>query len=151
MRRYTVRVVALLLLLSVLPMCSGCAAGGIIEFALTLQKLYGLWKLYQLIQDGQFVQGAIATWEFTDSLDYELVYYDANNDPIASETGTWTVDNGVLVLQVSASTVDPSATGTTVRLPGFFTDEAATELSLSRRVHQGQVTVSQEMVYRRQP
>ena len=54
------------------------------------------------------------------------------------------------MLNVDTSTIDPGLDGKTVRLSGHFENEAANMLSITRRVSQGQVTVSQEQVYERQ-
>jgi len=152
MKRYGLRIIGLLVLLSVLPACSGCG-GGVVELVLTAKKLYGIWKLYQVFNDGtpSWIQAASALWKFKNDMGYELTYYDGSDNAIATETGTWVVDNGVLVLNVDSSTIDPSLEGETVRLPGHFKGQAANTLSLTRRVQQGQVTVSQEQVFQRQP
>ena len=148
-RRYA-RVVALLLLLAFLPALSGCG-GGIIELALTAKKLYGAWKLYKLFADGRptWIEAAIAVWKFKRDLGYQLSYVDGSDTVIAEETGTWDIDNGVLVLEVDESTIYPGTEGKTVRLPGHFEGGAADTLSLTRRVTEGQVVVSQEEVYER--
>ncbi len=153
MRRPYLRMVALLVLLSLLPCVSGCGGGGVIAFALTVQKLYGIWKLYQVFEDGEpsWIQAAQALWTFQSNLRYVIEYLDGADSVIATETGTWDVQNGVLVLSVEASTINPSLDGKTVRLSGHFADEAASTLSVTRRVAQGQVTVSQEQIYQRQP
>jgi len=153
MRRPYVRIVALLLMLSMLPWLSGCGGGGVIAFALTVQKLYGIWKLYQVFDDGSpsWIQAAQALWTFQSNLRYVVDYLDGADNVIATETGTWDVQNGVLVLNVEDSSIDPSLEGKTVRLSGHFEDEAANTLSVTRRVAQGQVTVSQEQIYQRQP
>jgi hypothetical protein len=152
MKRYGLRVVALLILLSFLPAFSGCG-GGVVEFALVTYKLYGIWKLYKVFDDGSpsWIQAAQAAWTFQSNLRYVIDYLDASDTVIATETGTWDVESGVLVLNVEDSTINPALEGTTVRLPGYFTDKAATQLSLTRQVQKGQVTVSQEQVYEKQP
>jgi hypothetical protein len=154
MRRPYLRLAALVLLLSMLPWLSGsgCGGGGVIAFALTANKLYGIWKLYQVFNDGSpsWIQAAQALWTFQSNLRYVIDYVDGSDNVIATETGTWDVQNSVLVLKVDASTIDPALDGKTVRLPGHFEDEAATTLSITRRVSQGQVTISQEQVYQRQ-
>jgi len=153
MRRLTLRVVALLLFLSMLPWLSGCGGGGVVAFALAANKLYGIWKLYQVFDNGKpsWIQAAQALWTFQSNLRYVIDYVDGANNVIATETGTWAVDNGVLVLHVEDSTINPSLEGKTARLPGHFEDQAATTLSVTRRVAQGQVTVSQEQIYQKQP
>jgi hypothetical protein len=153
MTRPLVRATALLLLLAILPLVHGCAGGGLIEFALTIQKLYGIWKLYQVLENGNptWIEAAVAIYRFQNDLRYVIEYYDAADTMIAMETGTWTVRDSVLLLEVEQSTIDPSLVGKTVRVPGHFRDQAATTLSLTRRVRQGQVTVSQEQVFQRQP
>ena len=148
-RRYA-RAIALLLLLAFLPAISGCG-GGIIELALTAKKLYGAWKLYKLFTDGRpsWIEAAIAVWKFKKDLGYELTYRDGSDAVIARERGTWEVDDGVLVLQVRRSTIYPENEGETVRLPGHFEGQEANRLSVTRRVTQGQVVVSQEERYER--
>jgi hypothetical protein len=153
MKRYGLRVVALLVLLSVLPAVSGCGGGGVIGFALAANKMYGIWKLYQVFNDGKpsWIQAAQAIWTFQSNLRYVIDYMDGADNVIATETGTWAIDSGVLVLHVEDSTINPALEGKTARLPGHFEDQAATTLSITRRVAQGQVTVSQEQVYQKQP
>jgi len=153
MKRYGLRVVALLILLSVLPAFSGCGGGGVIAFALAANKMYGIWKLYQVYDDGipSWIQAAQALWTFQSNLRYVIDYVDGADNVIATETGTWDVNSGVLVLNVEDSTINPALEGKTVRLPGHFEDQAATTLSITRRVAQGQVTISQEQVYQKQP
>ena len=73
---------------------------------------------------------------------------DDEDSPVQSETGTWSIENGVLVLNVEQSTIDPSAEGKALRLPGYLRGDD--ELSLTRRVTDGQVTISQEQVYKRE-
>jgi len=153
MKSIHLRLVALVLLLSMLPWLSGCGGGGVVAFALTVQKMYGLWKLYQVFENGDptWIAAAVALWKFQRDARYIIDYFDGANNLIATETGTWDVQNRVLVLNVEDSTINPELEGKTVRLPGHFDDEAATTLSVTRRVTKGQVTVSQEQVYERQP
>jgi hypothetical protein len=153
MRSSLTRVVALLLMLSLLPWLSGCGAGGVIAFALTANKMYGLWKLYKVFEDGNptWIEAAVGLWRFQKDARYIIDYFDGSSNLIGTETGAWDVQNEVLVLNVEDSSINPELEGKTVRLPGHFNDEAANELSITRRVTQGQVTVSQEQVYQRQP
>lgn len=146
------RVVGLLLMVTMLPWLSGCGGGGAIGFAVTAYKMYGLWKLYKVFDDGRptWIEAAVALWKFQKDLRYVIDYFDGSNSVIATETGTWDVENGMLVLNVETSTINPELVGKTVRLPAHFEDKDATMLSITRRVTQGQVTVSQEQVYERQ-
>ena len=90
MTRPLVRATALLLLLAILPLVHGCAGGGLIEFALTIQKLYGIWKLYQVLENGNptWIEAAVAIYRFQNDLRYVIEYYDAADTMIAMETGT---------------------------------------------------------------
>lgn len=150
MRGRHTRYVALLLLLAMMPLFTGCG-GGLVELALTASRLYGGWRLYKVFDDGtpSWISLLSAVFRFDNDWTYGLDYVDQNDDPVESETGTWSIDNGVLVLTVDQSTIDPSAVGKTLRLPGHLKGD--NQLSLTRRVTTGQVTVSQEQVYRRQP
>ncbi|MBM3501212.1 MAG: hypothetical protein FJX74_21385 [Armatimonadetes bacterium] len=153
MKRSYLRLIALLLLLSMLPWLSGCGGGGVIGFALTVQKMYGIWKLYQVFDDGNpsWIAAAVALWKFQSNARYIIEYFDGADNLIASETGTWDVQSGVLVLDVEDSSIYPALEGKSVRLSGHFEEETADTLSVTRRVGTGQVTVSQEQVYQRQP
>ena len=149
MRRRYARYTALLLLLVCLPTLTGCG-GGIVEAALVAKKLYGVWRLWKLFDDGDpsWIQVASGLFQFYRDWNYELDYVDADDNPVQTETGTWSIEDGVLVLNVAQSTIDPAAEGKTLRLPGHLRGDD--ELSLTRRVTQGQVTVSQEQVYKRE-
>jgi len=150
MRKPYMRIVALALLLCLFPTLSGCG-GGIVETYLTVKKLIGVWQLYQLFNDGQpsLLQFASALLKLGQTLDFSLEHVNDQGVTVESETGTWDVENGVLVLNVVTSTVDPAAVGTTLRLPGQFTDGSANSVSITRPVTQGQVSISQEQVYQR--
>ncbi|MGQ9730218.1 MAG: hypothetical protein ACUVX8_03010 [Candidatus Zipacnadales bacterium] len=145
-----VRVVALGTLLTLLPVISGCG-GGLVELSLTAPRLYGAWKLYKLFTDGRpsWIEAAEAIWKFKRGGDYELTYLDGSSAVIARERGIWEIQNGVLVLQVRASSIYPENVGKEVRLPGHFEGAAANRLFLTRRVTEGQVVVSQEERYER--
>ena len=149
MRRRYARYVALLLLLVCLPMFTGCG-GAIVEAALVAKKLYGVWRLWKLFDDGNpsWIQLVSGLFQFHKDWTYELDFVDDEDSPVQSETGTWSIENGVLVLNVEQSTIDPSAEGKTLRLPGYLRGDD--ELSLTRRVTDGQVTISQEQVYKRE-
>lgn len=149
MRGRYARWVALLLLLVSLPVFTGCG-GGIVELALTAQRLYGAWRIWKVFDDGQpsWIEVTSAVLQFYKSWTYKFDFLDQAGNVVQSETGTWSVENGVLVLLVSQSTIDPAAEGKTLRLPGHLRGDD--ELSLTRRVTVGQVTVSQEQVYKRE-
>jgi len=149
MRRRYARYIALLLLLVCLPGFTGCG-GGIVEAALVARKLYGVWRLWKLFDDGSpsWIGLASALFQFHKDWTYDLDFVDAEGDPVQTETGTWSIEDRVLVLNVEQSTIDPAAEGKTLRLPGYLRGDD--ELSLTRRVTQGQVTVSQEQVYKRE-
>jgi hypothetical protein len=149
MRARHLRSVGLLLLLVCLPAFTGCG-GGVVELALTAQRLYGGWRIWKVFDDGQpsWIEVASALLQFYKSWTYKFDFLDGTGNVVQSETGTWSVEDGVLVLLVSQSTIDPDAEGKTLRLPGHL--EGSDRLSLTRRVTTGQVTVSQEQIYRRE-
>ena len=149
MRSRHARSVGLLLLLICLPGFTGCG-GGIVELALTAQRLYGAWRIWKVFDDGDpsWIEVASAVLQFYKSWTYKIDFLGQAGDVVQSETGTWSVENGVLVLNVVASEIDPAAEGKTLRLPGHLKGDD--ELSLTRRVTVGQVTVSQEQVYKRE-
>ena len=148
------RAIALLLLIALLPSLSGCGGGGVGELAVTAKVLYGVWQLYRVFDDGSpsWISAASALLKLGKNLDYALEHVDDEGNVVGSETGSWAVENGtVLVLNVDQSTIDPDAEGTTIRLPARFTDQTRDKLSITRRVTEGQVTISQEQIYDRVP
>jgi hypothetical protein len=148
------RAISLLLLIALLPSLPGCGGGGVGELVVTAKVLYGVWQLYRVFDDGSpsWISAASALLKLGKDLDYSLDHVDDQGNVTESETGTWSVENGtVLVLNVDQSTIDPAAQGTVIRLPARFTDQTRDSLSLTRRVTEGQVTISQEQVYQRVP
>ena len=146
MRRYVAwRAVPLALLACLLV--SGCGGGGIGALVVTAKGLYGVWKLYQLFNDGfpapVLIEGF---YTFGEDSTYLVEYRDEEGSVLATESGTWRVRDSALVLRVEQSDIHPETVGTTVRLPAEFADESGETLSLTRP--EGAVT--QEQVYKRQ-
>ena len=81
------RLIAVALIACLIPMLSGCG-GGIVETALVVKKLYGLWELYKLFDNGSPspLKVARAILKLDRTFDYSLSHFDEQGAVEAAET-----------------------------------------------------------------